>query len=159
VVSVQEYLDTSFEDGDCEYADGELFEYTGGEICHSVALGLIYSWFFARRRQLGMYPLIAVRTRVSESRYRVPDVSIVRGTKPSGRVITEPARIVIEILSPEDRVIDDYLRFGVGCVWVIDPQTGNGHIYTAERRIVVEDGIFRASDPAIEMDFAALFSE
>jgi Uma2 family endonuclease len=52
--------------------------------------------------------------------------------------------------------IDDYLRFGVGHVWVIDPQTGNGHIYTAERRIVVDDGIFRIDDPAIEMNFAEL---
>jgi Uma2 family endonuclease len=54
--------------------------------------------------------------------------------------------------------IDDYLRFGVEYIWVIDPQTGNGHIYTAERRIVVEDGKFRTENPAIEMNFAELFA-
>jgi hypothetical protein len=55
--------------------------------------------------------------------------------------------------------LDDYLRFGIGSVWVIDPETGRGHIYSAERRIVVDDGKYRIGDPPIEMDFAELFSE
>ena len=64
--------------------------------------------------------------------------------------------------SPEDRVsrmeqkIDDYIRFGVPYVWVIDPETSSGHIYTAGRRIPVEDGIFRATDPDVEIDINAL---
>ena len=150
LVSVEEYLETSFEDGDREYVDGELLEYNMGEIDHGDLQGRIQVWFFARRKQLGVYPLVEVRTRVSSTRYRIPDVTLMRGEKPVGRVITQPAPLVIEILSPEDRAsrmeakIDDYLRFGIGCIWVIDPQTGNGHIYTAERRIAVEDGIFRA---------------
>jgi len=164
-MSVEEYLATSFGDGDLEYVDGELLERNIGEIDHSHAHGLIYKWFLARRKQLSLYPLMSVRTRVSPKRFRIPDVSVVRGSKPASRVITEPAPLVIEVLSPEDRAnrmeakIDDYLRFGIGCVWVIDPETGNGHIYTAERRIAVDDGIFRCADPAIEMNFAELFSE
>ncbi len=162
LVSVEEYLATSFEDGDREYVDGELLEYNMGEIDHSDVQGLIHSWFLLRRKQLAIYPLVEVRTRVSNTRYRVPDVTVVRGGKPQGRVITEPALLVIEILSPEDRAsrmeakIDDYLRFGIENVWVIDPHTGNGHIYTAERRIAIEDGIYRIADPAIEMNFAEL---
>jgi Uma2 family endonuclease len=165
LMSVEEYLASSFDDGDLEYVDGELLEYNMGEIDHGNVQGLIYAWFLARRSQLGVYPLVEVRTRVSPKRYRIPDISVVRGSKPTGRVITESAPLVIEVLSPEDRAsrmeakIDDYLRFGIGCVWVIDPETGNGHIYTAERRIAVEDGIFRVTDPAIEMNFAELFIE
>ena len=71
---------------------------------------------------------------------------------------------MIEVLSPEDRArrvdtkIDEYLRAGIDYVWVIDPQTGYGHIYTAERRIAVNDGKFRTANPPIEMDFAELFT-
>jgi Uma2 family endonuclease len=166
LVTVEEYLATSFDDGDREYIGGELLECNMGEIDHGDVQGLIFVWFLARRKQLGIYPLVAVRTRVSPTRYRVPDVTVVRGpNKPAGRVIAEPAPLVIEILSPEDRVgrmeakIDDYLRFGIGSVWVIDPQTGCGHIYTAERRLAVDDGKFRTSDPPVEMDFAELLSK
>jgi Uma2 family endonuclease len=77
-------------------------------------------------------------------------------------VITEPPFLAIEIVSPEDRLsrmeerIDDYIRFGIRFIWVIDPGTGKGHIYTDQRRIPVEDGIFRAEDPRVELDFARL---
>jgi Uma2 family endonuclease len=109
----------SFDDGDREYADGELLEYNTGEIDHGDIQGLIYGWFFARRREFGVFPLVEVRTLVSPGRYRIPDVSVVRGPRPAGRVITEPALLAIE-------------------------------------RIVVDDGIFRIDDPAIEMNFAEL---
>ena len=53
--------------------------------------------------------------------------------------------------------IDDYLQFGVEWIWLIDPKTGNGHIYTAQNRIPVTDGIYRTTSPAVEMDFGQLF--
>jgi Uma2 family endonuclease len=162
LMSVEEYLETSFEDGDRELIDGELLERNLGEISHSDIQTLLSAWFVAKRRVLGVYPLVEVRVRVSPTRYRVPDVTVVRGEKPSGRVITEPPFLVIEILSPEDRAsrteekIDDYIRAGVRFVWVIDPETGKGHIYTQDRRIAVEDGVLRTEDPRIEVHFAEL---
>jgi Uma2 family endonuclease len=71
-VSVEEYLATSFDDGDREYVDGELLEYNTGEIDHGDIQGLIYGWFFARRREFGVYPLVEVRTLVSPVCYRIP---------------------------------------------------------------------------------------
>ena len=50
--------------------------------------------------------------------------------------------------------IDDYIRFGVVFIWIIDPKTGRGHIYTSERRITVDDGIFWTESPRVELDFA-----
>jgi Uma2 family endonuclease len=140
LISVEEYLATSFEDGDREYVDGVLEEKSVGEVDHSDVQGIIYSCFLVRRKQFGLHPLVEVRTQVSPTRYRVPDITLVRGGKPATRV-------------------DEYLLFGVSYAWVIDPHTGNGHIYTAERRIAVEDGKFRTTDPAIEMDFAELFAD
>lgn len=163
LTSVADYLNTSFEDGDREYVDGELLENNVGEIDHSEVQGRIYAWFLSRAHELGLYPLIEVRTQVSPTRYRLPDVTLVAGSAPSGRVITSAPFLVIEVLSPEDRAsrmeekIDDYIRFGVRFIWVIDPKTGNGHIYTAQRRIAVEDGIFRTEDPSVELNFHKLF--
>jgi Uma2 family endonuclease len=53
--------------------------------------------------------------------------------------------------------IDDYVRFGIRFIWVIDPKTGNGHIYTAERRIPVGNGIYWTDAPRIELNFTDLF--
>jgi len=42
-------------------------------------------------------------------------------------------------------------------IWVIDPRTGKGYIYTTDqRRIPVEDGIFRTEDPRVELNLAEL---
>lgn len=165
LVRLEDCLETSFEDGDREYVDGVLEEKNMGEVDHSDVVGRIHYWFFSRQKQLNVYPLVEVRMRVSPTRYRVPDVIVVRGAKPVGPAITEPPLLVIEVLSPDDRPslvdtkIDEYLRAGTSYVRVIDPQTGSGHIYTAERRIAVDDGKFRIHDPAVDMDFAELLKE
>jgi Uma2 family endonuclease len=160
LISVEEYLATSFEDGDREYIDGELQENYGGEIDHSYIQTLLAAWFHNDGKRLGLCPLIGVRTRVSPTRYRLPDVTVVKGGKPAGRVITEPPFLAIEIISPEDRLsrmeerIDDYIKFGIRFIWVIDPKTGKGYIYTDQHRIPVEDGIFWTEDPRVELNFA-----
>jgi Uma2 family endonuclease len=96
----EEYLQTSFEDGDLEYVNGELVESNLGEIDRSDVQGLICSWFWTRWTRSGFHPLISVRTRVSPTRYRLRDITVVLGQKRSGRVIAEPPFLVIEVLSP-----------------------------------------------------------
>ncbi len=162
LISVEEYMETSFEDGDREYIDGELQEINVGEIDHSYIQTMIAAWFYNRAKRLGLCPLVEVRTRVSPTRYRLPDMTVVKGPRPTGRVITEPPFLAIEIVSPEDRLsrmeerIDDYIRFGIPYVWVIDPKSGRGYVYTGDRRIAVADGIYWTEDPRVEMDFASL---
>jgi Uma2 family endonuclease len=162
MIGVAEYLSASFEDEDLEFVDGELLATNVGEIDHAALQALIASSFGAHRRELDLFPLVSVRTRINSMRFRVPDIVVVRGSKPAGRIITEPPFLIVEILSPEDRAsrmeqkIDDYIRLGVPYIWVIDPATSNGHIYTAGRRIPVEDGIFRAENPPLAIDLKAL---
>jgi Uma2 family endonuclease len=43
--------------------------------------------------------------------------------------------------------IDDYLRFGVRYVWVIDPRARRAWIYTPETIQEVRDGVLRTSGP------------
>jgi hypothetical protein len=65
LISVEGYLATSFEVGDREYIDGELQENNIGEVDHSYIQTLLARWFHNHRKGLGLWPLIAVRTRVS----------------------------------------------------------------------------------------------
>jgi len=161
--SVEEYLETTFEDGDREFIDGEIQEINVGELDHSAVQAAIAAFFFGKRKTIGLHCVTECRTRVSPTRFRLPDVAVVLGEKPRGRVLESPPFLVVEILSPEDRVsrmedrIDDYLRFGVPWIWVIDPSTGRGHIYSNRTRIAVTGGIYRTSNPDIEMHFNELF--
>jgi Uma2 family endonuclease len=66
----------------------------------------------------------------------VVDLAVFRGAKPEGRYATNPALVVIEILSPDDRHsrltdrLEDYRRWGVPHVWVVDPQVKRLYEYS-----------------------------
>jgi Uma2 family endonuclease len=162
LVSIEEYLSTSYEDGDREYVDGEVLERNLGEIDHSDLQGSAY---FYLRDHYGRIVWVGpeARVQVKARRFRVPDVTVVLGVKPSGRIITAPPFIVIEILSPEDRAyrmqekITDYLDFGVTNVWVIDPETKTAVAYTQTGVVSISEGSLRASNPEIELPLSELF--
>lgn len=157
LVSPQEYLDTSFPDGDHEYVDGQLVERTMGEKDHSTAQRRIIL-FFARFEQ--SHRLIAFpeqRVRVTAERYRIPDVLICHGEEPDEQVFTSPPLLVIEIISRTDSIIDlnqkiaDYRAFGVPHIWVIDPQNRGAMHYTLDGAQEVRDGILRLPEAGVEM--------
>jgi Uma2 family endonuclease len=83
----------------------------------------------------------------------VPDVCVVLGPEPDEQIFTAPPFLCIEILSPEDRQsrmqerIDDYLRFGVRYVWLIDPYQRRAWIYTQDEIREVRDGLLRTANP------------
>jgi Uma2 family endonuclease len=134
-----------------------------GELEHGGLQGLIINWLMNRRKQLGIHVFLGVRTQVTATRFRVPDIAVTI-KKPSGRILREPPLLCIEILSTEDRVgraeekIDDYLNFGVPYVWVIDPQRQCAWIYThgGKRQQVT---ILTTENPPIELPIADLFRE
>jgi Uma2 family endonuclease len=162
LVSVEEYLSTSYSDGDREYVDGEILERNLGEIPHGSAQGNIYHFF---RNHYGkiLWAGIEIRVQVKASRFRVPDVLAVLGPMPAGAIITAPPFLVVEVLSKDDRAddieekIDDYLAFGVGYVWILNPRTHDAHIYTAERREHVTDGVLSTANPEIVVPFSEIF--
>lgn len=59
--------------------------------------------------------------------FRVIDFAVYRDRRPEGRYGTTPAFIAIEIVSPDDSYnnlterLDDYRRWGVPHVWLVDP--------------------------------------
>ena len=162
LVSVDEYLHTSY-DPDCDYVDGAIVERNVGETDHSDCQGRIYAYLLNRSKQLGIYPLVEERVKVSATRFRIPDVCVVAGAKPTEQVLTAPPLIAIEILSKDDRMsdmqerIDDYLTFGVRYVWIINPRTRRAWAYTKNASHEAKDGILRTENSAIELPLPEIF--
>jgi Uma2 family endonuclease len=162
LVSVEEYLHTSY-DPDCDYVDGAIVERNVGELDHSDLQSEIVAYFRARKRKPGIYAFAEQRVQVSTRRFRIPDVCIVAGSKPTEQIFTVPPFIAIEILSKDDRMsamqerISDYLQFGVRYVWVVDPGTRRAWIYTKDGSHEAKDGILRTENPVIELPLPEIF--
>ena len=125
----EEYLATHYADGDREYLDGLVVERNVGTPEHSALqkILIVHLAAFEKNLQIAVRP--ECRTRVDEARYRVPDVAVlVRPFRQTDRVVLDPPLIVIEILSPEDRMRDsmrrfrEYEHFGVRHIVQMDPQ-------------------------------------
>jgi Uma2 family endonuclease len=162
MTTVEEYLSTSYEDGDREFVDGEELERNIGDLEHSDVQAAALTYIYMRYRGV-VWVVFSVRVQVARSRIRVPDVTVALGPKPSGRILTAPPFIVIEVLSPEDRAdrmqtkIADYLDFGIAHVWVLDPETKSAIAYTREGVTPVFEGSLRTANPIIELPLSELF--
>ena len=154
VVSLGEYLTTSYRP-DCEYLEGELLERNVGEWDHSRLQMLLSNYLFSREKQFGILVVVEQRVQVKAKRFRIPDITVLTGSRPSGGIITEPPFLCIEILSPDDRMqqmqerIDDYLAFGVRYVWLIHPHTRRAFVYTSGEVTEVKDGVLCTEEPEI----------
>ena len=162
-VSIDEYLHTAYEP-DCDYVDGIVLERNVGEKDHSKVQRELLLYLHERRKLWNIFVIQEQRVQVSRTRFRVPDLCVIAGPEPDEQIFTSPPFLCVEILSPEDRMsrmqerIDDYLRFGVSYVWVIDPQTERAWIYAPETIREVRDGILRTENPQLTVPLADLFA-
>ena len=162
LVSVEEYLHTDYEP-DCDYVDGLLVERNVGEKDHAKLQRDILLYFHERRKQWNIFAIQELRVQVARTRYSVPDICVVVGPEPDEQILTKPPFLCIEVLSPEDRMsrmqqkIADYLKFGVSYIWVVDPQTRQAWIYTAETMREVQDGVLRTDRPELVVPLADVF--
>ena len=161
LISVEEYLRTSYRP-DCDYVDGEVVERNMGETDHSWLQTMLSAYMVARRAQWGITVLVEQRVQVTETRFRVPDICVIRGPKPAEQILAKPPFICIEILSPEDRWprvqqrIDDYLAMGVPNVWVLDPATKTAYAVTAQGTHQVADTL-KTENPSVEVPLSEIF--
>ncbi len=164
LVTVEEYLSTSYSDGDREFIDGQIVERNVGENRHALIQTLIVGYLMFHYRQYRS--VVECRMMVTKSRYRIPDVCLVTGAWPSKPgPLMDPPFLTVEVLSPDDRAgeledkIADYLGCGVKYVWVVNPETKRAFIHTPEGIHEVKDGVLRTDDPRIELPLAELFSD
>jgi Uma2 family endonuclease len=126
LIPVSEYLTASYEH-DCDYIDGELQERPVGGRPHSFLQLILGTIFNANRRAWGIVAGTEMRVQVAATRYRIPDVCVLRRSDPADDIVKTPPLICIEVLSPDDRVqrvqerFDDYARMGVEHLWLLDP--------------------------------------
>jgi Uma2 family endonuclease len=161
---VREYLTTSYRP-DCEYVDGRIEERNLGEYDYGLLQLILGNLFMNNRDAWKIRAVTDVRTQVSSSHFRVPDLSVLRGDAPKEQIITHPPLIVIEILSPEDRLgrfqerIDDYLGFGVENIWVIDPERRTAFTATASGLHPVRSNELTVPETPIRVVLSELFAE
>ncbi len=159
LVSVAEYLNSTYRP-DCDYVDGEVLERNLGERDHSTAQREILYYL------AGVYPglrkrlLPEQRVQVTATRFRIPDVCLLRADAPYESVIRHAPELCIEVLSKDDTMkelmerIRDYFEMGVPVCWLIDPRQRRGWIATPSGVRDAVDGVLRA--PGIEMPVAAV---
>ena len=158
---VQEYLDSVYRP-DREYLDGELLERNVGEWDHSLLQSMLIYYLRHRGKAWGIVAVTEQRVQVTPSRFRIPGITVVTAVPSNGRIVDQPPFLCIELLSPRDRMtemqerIDDYLRFGVRYVWVINPANRRAFVYTTDGMHEVRDGILRTSDPDITVPLSDL---
>jgi Uma2 family endonuclease len=162
LVSVEEYLRTSFPDADREYIDGRIVERNVGEVDHSdwqTGIAHYLRTHYKKRFWAG----VEVRVQVKKNRFRVPDITVMTGPKPSEPIIRRPPAVAVEVLSPDDRAgdleekINDYLAFGIPYVWIINPETRRAYIHTPEGSHEAKDGRLRAETVGLEVPLSEIF--
>jgi Uma2 family endonuclease len=134
LISIQEYLETSYRP-DREYIDGEVVERNMGKWEHARIQALLTIWFGQHEAEWQVQTATEWRTRVSDTRVRIPDLVLVpKGAQPS--VLAAPPILFVEILSPGDTYADtekrarDYSQMGAQTIWIVDPETRSGRVCT-----------------------------
>ncbi len=161
-LTVDDYLHTSYSP-DCDYVDGDLQERNVGEFDHAEVQGALVQWFRNHAQEWNIPSLPELRMRISATRFRVADVSLIRRDQPAEQVLETPPLAIIEVLSPEDRIsryqerFSDYRQFGVPHIWVVDPQSRRG--YDCSNGSWIETTSFTIENSPIHVDLVAIFSE
>jgi Uma2 family endonuclease len=97
------------------------------DLVHSGVQARLVAIILALTERCRLFAFPELRLRLADDVVRVPDVAIFREAIPTALVPAEPPHCVIEIVSRDDRYtdvlekLDEYARWGVPHVWVIDP--------------------------------------
>jgi Uma2 family endonuclease len=160
LVSIDHYLKTVYRP-DVEFIDGELKEKPVVQWAHVRLQSFLCAWFDRHEDEWGIIGGPEARTRVSQTRVRLPDIVMIKAG-PSPQTLVDPPMIVIEIVSPTDSPSDleprlnDFIAMGVPNVWVIDPdkrsaRAWNGSSWVQTSRLTVPDS-------PVYVDVEALFA-
>jgi Uma2 family endonuclease len=128
-IGVEEYLGLVFNDRpEPDYVHGEVVERSLPTLVHGQIQALLILLLGRLLPKVHLTLLTEPRLQIESDLYRVADVAVYRGPRPEGRFGTSPPYIAIEIVSPDDRYndltgrLEDYRRWGVAHVWLVDPQ-------------------------------------
>jgi Uma2 family endonuclease len=162
--TVREYLRTSWSP-DREFVDGRIEERNLGEKEHSLIQRYLTFLFMLKRAEWGVEVFPELRTQTQTTRFRVPDVLVMRSQDKFERYVTLPPLVAIEILSPEDRIgamqakAAEYRAFGVEHIWIIDPESRIVYRYSGFALEEVRTGELAVSGTPIRVVLSEMFAE
>ena len=163
MMDVEEYLHTNFDGPDCEYLDGEVVERNMGEIPHGDVQLNLAAALRRLRAQFGVRVITEIRIQINPRRFRVADIAVWRNDNIGTGIPTVAPFLVVEILSPEDRMvrmlpkIQEYLSMGVEWVWVIDPEEKAALAYSQQQPQGAAVTTLRTENPTIEIPLETAF--
>jgi Uma2 family endonuclease len=163
-LSLEEYLSSSYRP-DCDFVDGRSEERNIGSFDHSIMVRSLICMLTDRQEPWRFLALPSLRMRIALKLVRVPDVCLIERTSPREQVLNHPPLAVIEVLDELDRFsatmrkFDDYLRFGIQNIWVIDPEPRIAYRYTAVGLEEVQTGELVVPETPIRVVLNDLFAE
>jgi Uma2 family endonuclease len=164
LVSLEDYLKSSYSP-DREYRDGVLVERNVGTKKHSRLQVKLTKYVADREKQWNVEVYTELRVKVRETWYPIPDVCIYSTPDPEERYPSTPPLLWIEILSPDDRMVDVWAKAdqlianGVPYVWVIDPNTLESELWTTSGRQQVPDKTLRLPNSPIVIPLAEVMEK
>jgi Uma2 family endonuclease len=141
-VPVEEFLATAYEPH-CEYVDGVLVAKAVPDYLHSKLQKLLLLWLSEREKQFGIEALCDLDTRITDTRFRLPDVLGLTFRPSDGEYPDShrPPLFTVEIVSKGEAwtelrdKVDDHLRIDVKTVIIADPYHRTVMVATKDQRI------------------------
>lgn len=161
VVSLEEYLRTSFPDLDREYRDGEIVERSLPDPFHSRTQALIGFFFEALRKRLSVFVYPELRVKLREGLILIPDVCVYWPERQTSRLPDVPPLVAIEIFSADDRPavaqtkLEEYRAWGVKHVWLVDPYSHR--MYASTAGLLTEVPTLRVPEIGVELTPGDIF--
>ncbi len=136
LLPIEEYLHTSYSP-DKEYKDGVLVERNAGDLEHANLQSALAIYIGRYLKEWRVRVFTELRIRIRERWFPIPDVCLYPSPGPQERVPSTPPLLWIEILSPDDVMLDVWekaaklVESGVPYVWIVDPTTLQSELHTA----------------------------
>lgn len=154
-------MNTSY-DPDVEYVDGILMKRNVGDWLHSLIQSNV---LFALRRKFPHLKVVAeLRTKVTGTRFRLPDVCALLAA-PKTKHLPDAAYLVVEVLSEGDDMslviekLREYDRQGVPNIWLIDPRLQTLSIYCHPVLHEIEGETIDTGDGQVSLSRSDIFAE
>jgi len=164
LIPVSEYLRSTYRP-DCDYIDGELKERNMGERPHGLLQLIVGTIFLNNFDSWKLTAITEQRVQINSSRYRIPDICVVRASDPADNIVVVPPFLCVEILSSEDRFsrlqerVNDFARIGVQNIWVLDPWERAAYYASLRGFTQPEDGVLRIDGTPVSIKLVDIFAQ
>ncbi len=133
-----------------------------GDWVHSLIQSTV---LFALRRKYPHLKVVAeLRSSVTDTRYRLPDVSVLK-TAPKTKYLLDAPYLVVEVLSESDVMsvmiekLKEYAGKGVDNIWLVDPRLRLLYAYRPPALVEIEGEIISTTDGSVEVSRGEVFAE